>query len=190
MNPTPPQSPDAVKVMQEIGALREMLARDIDREGAFSSFMIRAGLLADLLDEIEAHRLSSSPSGIGAGEALEALLNSCGARGRYHALEYADAVEAAEKVLRSQSRMGEGWQDIASAPKDGSTIIGLSYFTNGDVSSINLVQWITAAEIAEIEGGSPDEFRDGWDCEGDEVSPLFWMPFKLPAPPSPTPKEQ
>ena len=32
-------------------------------------------------------------------EALDKLLASCGARGRHHALQYADAVEAAEAVL-------------------------------------------------------------------------------------------
>ena len=36
--------------------LRAMVTADISREGAYSSFMIRAGLLADMLDEIERYR--------------------------------------------------------------------------------------------------------------------------------------
>lgn len=32
-------------------------------------------------------------------DALESLLNSCGARGAYHALKYADAIDSAEAAL-------------------------------------------------------------------------------------------
>ena len=38
------------------GMLRDMVVADIAREGAASSFMIRAGLLLDILDELDALR--------------------------------------------------------------------------------------------------------------------------------------
>ncbi len=55
-----------------IDALRQMVADDIKRNGDFSSFMIRNGKLADLLDELQRHRQSSSNAG--GVETLESIV--------------------------------------------------------------------------------------------------------------------
>jgi hypothetical protein len=50
-------TPDAGEVREQTGkygCLREQLDFDIARAGAFESFMIRAGLLSDILDDLEA----------------------------------------------------------------------------------------------------------------------------------------
>lgn len=45
-----------------IEALRSMVGDDMKREGSISSFMIRSGLLADLLDELATFRALGSPA--------------------------------------------------------------------------------------------------------------------------------
>ena len=72
------------------------------------------------------------------------------------------------------------WMPIESAPKDGSTIIGLSMSRDGSPAAAFLCDWITAEYLAELEGGEPSDYVAGWDCEGDAVQPHFWMPFTPP----------
>lgn len=51
-----------VQVTQaDITGLSEMLDRDIERDGRVASFMIRSGLLRDILDELQRHRTRAEP---------------------------------------------------------------------------------------------------------------------------------
>lgn len=78
------------------------------------------------------------------------------------------------------------WQDIVSAPKDGSYIIA-ARFSGQALKWVKHSRWITADEIAEIECGEPDEYEAGWtdgDDDGEPCYPTHWLPWPLP--PSPT----
>lgn len=74
-------------VTHPIEALREMVARDIVRTGATESFMIRSGLLADLLDELASLRQSHSiPGDVGTATCSECDGESKGCTGEYRCL--------------------------------------------------------------------------------------------------------
>jgi hypothetical protein len=73
----------------------------------------------------------------------------------------------------------EGWRDIASAPKDGTPIIGMD--RTGNVFDC---RWWSLEQIVANEGGDPGEYEAGWYHDDDEeVGPKWWMPL-LPPPPA------
>ena len=74
------------------------------------------------------------------------------------------------------------WNPIDTAPRDGRYIIA-SRFRDGELKWISHSRWITAAEIAEIEGGDECEFDPGWTSGSDEDEPAFpthWLELVPP----------
>lgn len=75
------------------------------------------------------------------------------------------------------------WQDISTAPKDGTPIWAYLY-----QSGIRLVRWGTAEEWAGQLGGDQDDYQGTWvevDDIDEEWSPAWWLPRDaLPPPPS------
>lgn len=87
---------------------------------------------------------------------------------------------------------GAAWRPIATAPKDGTEIIG--YRADHGVFTL---RWADADEFAaHSAGGDPlgrcEEFsywwHDRWGWLEGELQPTHWMP--LPAPPATTTQEQ
>lgn len=76
------------------------------------------------------------------------------------------------------------WHPIETAPKDGTPIWAYLF----DVGIRKLRYW-TAEQIAEVEGGNPDEYQESWyewDDSDQEWGPLFWLPADaIPEPPQP-----
>ena len=106
--------------------------------------------------------------------------------------EMAEMLEAAlRNAEQPEPRTSEGWQDISSAPKDGTRFIGAYVEQDGTVSSIAIVRWQTAEQIAAAWGDGVDgddvltKFLPGWDDDGDEACINRWMP--LPPAPEPQP---
>lgn len=62
MTPTDAPAKGGEKKAHAIDMLRQMVADDIKRNGPTGSFMIRNGLLADLLDELAEHREFLDPA--------------------------------------------------------------------------------------------------------------------------------
>jgi len=76
------------------------------------------------------------------------------------------------------------WQPITDAPKDGRYIIA-GRFTpeNGGLVWVKHSRWITTDEIAELEGGEPDEYEPAWADGNDDSEPCYPTHFMpLPAP--------
>ena len=72
--PPEPLVTGELKVTHPIDALRQMLELDIARTGPTESFMIRSGLLADLLDELARHRTAHAlPGDVGKSTAIQLL---------------------------------------------------------------------------------------------------------------------
>lgn len=83
--------------------------------------------------------------------------------------------------------MGENkdtWQPIATGPKDGSYIIAGCFGSLRSLVWVKHSRWITTQEIAELEGGEPEDFSPGWTDGDDDSEPCYpthWMPLQPPA---------
>jgi len=109
----------------------------------------------------------------------------CGVLGRPTYLEAADSILSMIAAIQQSPISGEGWQDISTAPKDGTRVIGFTKF------GVEVVKW---HEWDGAEYGS----RTGWiGVEQDSTcypesylravatyQPTHWRP--LPAPPVPS----
>lgn len=95
--------------------------------------------------------------------------------------------ELEAQVAALQALPERGWQPIETAPKDGRSIIA-ARFKHQDFCWVSHTRWITALEIADLEGGEPDYYEAGWvdgNRDDEPIYPTHWMP--LPPPPV-TPK--
>jgi hypothetical protein len=75
------------------------------------------------------------------------------------------------------------WQKIETAPRDGSYIIAAKFGVGKSLAWVKHSRWITAGEIADIEGGTPDEYDPAWTDGNDDGEPCFpthWMPLEPP----------
>lgn len=83
---------------------RELLAEEYTRLAIDDhANHIRSGGKLDTDDELAIRAITRAlQSSERLRAALEAVLNTSGARGEYHALKYADAVEQAERILALQ----------------------------------------------------------------------------------------
>jgi hypothetical protein len=75
------------------------------------------------------------------------------------------------------------WQPIETAPKDGSYIIAAKFGKSQELGWVSHTRWITADEIADLEGGDPDEFIAGWtdgNDDDEQIYPTHWMSLEPP----------
>lgn len=105
-----PQALEPVEVTQaeEIAALLVVLARDYGLPSDIQELLLHGapliGVKPGVLKAILRHRQSSNAASVGSfRDHLNAVLDTSGARGTYHALRYTEAVEAAERALASLS---------------------------------------------------------------------------------------
>ena len=70
----------------------------------------------------------------------------------------------------------EIWSDIKSAPKNGKPIFAMLQH-----GQCYVMRYWSAEQIAEEEGGSPDEYQEGWyewENNTSEWAPSWWMPIE------------
>lgn len=75
------------------------------------------------------------------------------------------------------------WQPIESASKDGSYIIAAKFGPSQELAWVKHSRWITTGEIADIEGGEPEDYAPGWTDGNDDSEPCFpthWQPLEPP----------
>lgn len=76
----------------------------------------------------------------------------------------------------------EGWQDISTAPTDGSYCL-IAKFDRVALKWAKHSRWITAEECADEWGGFAEDYVAGWvngNDDSESCYPTHWMP--LPAP--------
>jgi hypothetical protein len=166
----------------------ERVERRLNNAWAKHGFMTLT--VSDLREVVSLARAPSRPADQvpdrdGLAESLKARLAS-----RYNATSNTipvsrtevERIIAALKAVPAASEVG--WQPIESAPKDGSYIIAAKFGHSQDLAWVKHSRWITAGEIADLEGGEPDEYDPGWTDGDDDSEPCFpthWMPLGPPA---------
>lgn len=80
------------------------------------------------------------------------------------------------------------WQDIATAPKDGSYIVAGRFGRDLELIYVKHCRWMSAGEIAVLEGdwGHPEDYDPAWcDEDDDPIYPTHWIPLPAPIKPAP-----
>jgi hypothetical protein len=88
-----------------------------------------------------------------------------------------EAADLLERLSRERGTVPEGWRDISTAPKDGTSVL---LFSSGEMV---VARWDADYGFVDPEGAFVAPLSDGWDrAVKDHYSdPTHWMP--LPAPP-------
>jgi hypothetical protein len=158
--------------------------------------MIKEGLLTHLRDNSRRMRASTPPATPVASHpdhvaklhvALMQARRDLVASGYVGAGEHGAGdpeINRIDAVLRDAPAspvVAEAWRPIETAPKDGQIIWAWLNQTG-----VHQVMWMTAEEVAEEEGGSPNDYDPTWVMAYDTSEPLwpkFWLPFDaLPSP--------
>lgn len=74
------------------------------------------------------------------------------------------------------------WQPMKTAPRQGQVVWAHLYQTG-----IRAVRYMSAEEMAELEGGDPSEYDPAWvEAANDRIewAPHWWLPYDaIPEPP-------
>jgi len=89
-------------------------------------------------------------------------------------------------MLMMPDKLTGSWQDIATAPKDGSRIIGYGLMAFEEAPEIAMVKWSDYNQIWQLEPAAPDDHLIVSRETGEKVLPepcilTRWMPLP-PAP--------